>query len=160
MLRAVAEMFADRTDRVDDLVAEAMSRPDTLHPRVPGVAGNVAAFAAICRFDFDAAHRLLEWAAPYQGMMGPFAAVYARCYRGIAAQVSARHPRRSSEFPGGISSSALASGRTRMRRGWRVRSSANYCTRQANWLRRPAYSTTAIGSDPKVAELITWPPDM
>ena len=36
VVRAVAEIFADRVERVDDLVAEAMSRPDTLHPRVPG----------------------------------------------------------------------------------------------------------------------------
>jgi serine/threonine-protein kinase PknK len=86
VLRAVADGFADRIERVDDLVAEAMSRPDTLHPRVPGVAGNLAAFAAICRFDFDAADRLLDWAAPYQEMMGPFATVYGRCYRGMAAR--------------------------------------------------------------------------
>ncbi len=80
MVRGVAEIFADRIDGVDALVAEAMSRPTTLHPRVAGVAGNVAAFAAICGFEFDEAHRLLEWAAPYQEMMGPFATVYARCY--------------------------------------------------------------------------------
>jgi ATP/maltotriose-dependent transcriptional regulator MalT len=46
------------------------------------VAGNVAAFAAIYRFDFDAAHRFLSWAAPYQEMMGPFALVYARYIAG------------------------------------------------------------------------------
>ena len=87
VVRAVAEIFADRVERVDDLVAEAMSRPDTLHPRVPGAAGNVAAFAAIYRFDFAAAHRLLEWAAPYQEMMtGPFASVYGRCFGGMAAR--------------------------------------------------------------------------
>jgi serine/threonine-protein kinase PknK len=86
VVRGVAEMFADRVDGVDALVAEAMSRPDTLHPRVAGVAGNVAAFAAIYRFEFDDARRLLEWAAPYQEMMGPFASVYARCYGGIAAR--------------------------------------------------------------------------
>ena len=86
VLRAVAEAFADRTGGVDDLVAEAMSRPDTLHPWVPGVAGNVAAFAAIYRFDFDVAHRLLDWAAPYQEMMGPFTTVYGRCLGGIAAR--------------------------------------------------------------------------
>ena len=85
-LRAVAETFADRVEGVDDLIAEAMSRPDTLHPRVPAVAGNVAAFAAIYRFDFDAAHRLLDWAAPYQEMLGPFASVYGRCYGGMAAR--------------------------------------------------------------------------
>ena len=85
--RAVAEIFADRVEGVDDLVAEAMSRPDTLLPRVPGAAGNVAAFAAIYRFDFAAAHRLLEWAAPYQEMMtGPFASVYGRCFGGMAAR--------------------------------------------------------------------------
>jgi ATP/maltotriose-dependent transcriptional regulator MalT len=86
VVRGVADMFADRVDGVDALVAEAMSRPDTLHPRVAGVAGNVAAFAAIYRFEFDDARRLLEWAAPYQEMMGPFASVYARCYGGIAAR--------------------------------------------------------------------------
>src|SRR5271155_78197 len=40
VLRAVADMFADRMDGIDHLVAEALSRPDTFHPRVPGVAGN------------------------------------------------------------------------------------------------------------------------
>ena len=84
VLQAVAETHADRTEKVEGLVAEAMSRPDTLHPRVPGVAGNIAAFAAIYRFDFDTAHRLLDWASPYNEMMGPFSTVYGRCYGGIA----------------------------------------------------------------------------
>ena len=74
-MRAVAAMFADRLRGLDGLLAEALSRPDILHPRVAGVAGNVAAFAAIYRFDFDAAHRHLRWAAPYQEMMRPFISV-------------------------------------------------------------------------------------
>ena len=86
VVRAVAESFADRAENIDRLVAEAMSRPDTLHPRVAGVAGNSAAFAAIYRFEFDTAHQVLEWAAPYHEMMGPFASVYAACYDGIAAR--------------------------------------------------------------------------
>ena len=86
VLRAVAEIFADRVERVDDLLAEAMSRPDTLPPRVPGVAGNAAAFAAISRFDFAAVHRILDCAAPYQELMGPFATVYGRCFNGMAAR--------------------------------------------------------------------------
>jgi serine/threonine-protein kinase PknK len=98
VLRAVGEIFADRVERVDDLVAEAMSRPDTLHPRVPGVAGNTAAFAAIYRFDFDAAHRLLDWAAPYQEMMGPFATVYARCFHGMAARYQLDIPAALTDF--------------------------------------------------------------
>src|SRR6478672_1076386 len=86
VVRAVAESFADRTADIDRLVAEAMSRPDTLHPRVAGVAGNTSALAAVYRFEFDTAHQVLEWAAPYHEMMGPFASVYAACYDGIAAR--------------------------------------------------------------------------
>ena len=36
VLRAVADMFADRMGAIDHLVAEALSRPDTFHPRIPG----------------------------------------------------------------------------------------------------------------------------
>jgi ATP/maltotriose-dependent transcriptional regulator MalT len=86
VVRGVAEIFADHVDAVDDLVAVALSRPDTFHPRVAGVAHNAAAFAAIYRFDFDAAHRLLESAAPYHEMLGPLASVYSRCFGGIAAK--------------------------------------------------------------------------
>ncbi len=100
VLRAVAETFADRVERVDDLVAEAMSRPDTLHPRVPGSAGNAAAFAAICRFDFVGAHRLLDWAAPYQEMMGPFGTVYGRCLGGMAARYQLDIPAALTSFRG------------------------------------------------------------
>jgi ATP/maltotriose-dependent transcriptional regulator MalT len=98
VLRGVADIFADRADRVDDLVAEAFSRPDDLHPRVPGVAGNVAAFAAIYRFEFDDARRALEWAEPYQQMMGPFASVYAHCFAGIAARYELDIPTAEAEF--------------------------------------------------------------
>jgi serine/threonine-protein kinase PknK len=86
VVRAVAEIFADRVDAVDDLVAEALSRPDTFHPRVAGVAHNAAAFAAMYRFEFDSAHSHLELAAPYHEMLGALAGVYSRCFGGIAAR--------------------------------------------------------------------------
>jgi ATP/maltotriose-dependent transcriptional regulator MalT/serine/threonine protein kinase len=86
VLCGVGNIFADRVDAVDRLVAEALARPDAFHPRVGGVAGNIAAFAAIYRFDFDSARRLFEWAAPYQEMLGPFASVYGHCFGGIAAR--------------------------------------------------------------------------
>jgi serine/threonine-protein kinase PknK len=102
VVRAVAESYADRVERVDDLVAEAMSRPDTLHPRVPGSAGSAAAFAAICRFDFVGAHRLLDWAAPYQEMMGPFGTVYGRCPGGMAARYQLDIPAALTSFRGAL----------------------------------------------------------
>jgi len=98
VLRGCADMFADRTDRLDAFVAEAFSRPDTFHPRVPGVAGNLAAFAAIYRFEFDDARRFLAWAAPYHDMMGPFASVFAHCFRGIAAKYQLDIPTAHAEF--------------------------------------------------------------
>jgi serine/threonine-protein kinase PknK len=97
-LRGVADIFADRTDRVDALAAEAFSRPNTFHPRVPGVAGNLAAFAAIYRFEYNDARRALEWAAPYQEMMGPFASVYAHCFGGLAARYQLDIPTARDEF--------------------------------------------------------------
>lgn len=90
--------FTDRSDRIDSLVSEAVSRADNLHPRVPGVAGNVAAFAAIYRFEFEDARRLLQWAAPYQDMMGPFASVLAHSWAGIAAKYELDIPTARREF--------------------------------------------------------------
>jgi serine/threonine-protein kinase PknK len=98
VVRAVAESFGDRIENIDRLVAEAMSRPDTLHPRAAGVAGNSSAFAAIYRFDFDAAYRLHDWAEPYNEMMGPFAGVYAGCYNGIAARYHLEIARAETSF--------------------------------------------------------------
>src|SRR6201997_2266775 len=86
VVRGVAEIFADHVGAVDDLVRVALSRPDTFHPRVAGVAHNVAAFAAMYRFEFDTAHLLLESGAPYHELLGPFATVYARCFGGIVAR--------------------------------------------------------------------------
>ncbi|MGZ4585028.1 MAG: protein kinase domain-containing protein [Mycobacterium sp.] len=98
VVRGVAEIFADRIGAVDDLVAVALSRPDTFHPRVAGVAHNVAAFAAIYRFDFDAAHRLLESATPYHELLGPFAGVYSRCFAGIAYRHQLKIPAALQQF--------------------------------------------------------------
>ncbi|MGA5546178.1 protein kinase domain-containing protein [Mycobacterium sp. NPDC051198] len=86
VVRSVAETFGDRIAHVEALVAEVLSRPDTLHPRLAGVAGNVAAFCAIYRWDFATARQLLAEAARYHEVMGPFATVYRLCYEGIAAR--------------------------------------------------------------------------
>jgi ATP/maltotriose-dependent transcriptional regulator MalT len=102
VLRGVTDIFADRVNAIDQLVAEALSRPDTFHPRVPGVAAILATFAAIYRFDFDAVHRLLAWAAPYHEMMGPFASVYARCFGGIAARQQLDIPTARKNFRQGM----------------------------------------------------------
>jgi ATP/maltotriose-dependent transcriptional regulator MalT len=86
VLRAVAEIPPDRLETVPDLVAEAMSRPETLRPFLPMAAASVSAFTAIYRFDFQAARRLLEWVEPFNERVGPVGMFYARCFAGIAAR--------------------------------------------------------------------------
>ena len=68
MLRVVADMFADRTDRVDSLVSEAFSRLIPSILEFPG-SRECRGFAAIYRFEFDDARTFLQWAAPYQDLM-------------------------------------------------------------------------------------------
>jgi serine/threonine-protein kinase PknK len=86
VFRAVVECYADRTAGVDELVAECLSRPDSVTPWVVAAAANVASFLEIHRFDFDAARRWQDWAYPYhQQGSGPFSLVYGHCLVGIAA---------------------------------------------------------------------------
>ncbi|MFD4444806.1 protein kinase [Nocardia sp. NPDC058519] len=83
---SVREMFADRVSELDGLIGDALTRPDDFSPRIPGVAANIAAYAAIQRFDFAEARRWQLWAAPYHEATGPFLSMYGRCFAGLAAR--------------------------------------------------------------------------
>ena len=86
VIRAVVECHADRTAGVDELVAECLSRPDSVTAWVVAVAADVASFLEIYRFDFDAVRRWQNWAYPYhQRSSGPFTLVYGHCLVGIVA---------------------------------------------------------------------------
>jgi ATP/maltotriose-dependent transcriptional regulator MalT/DNA-binding SARP family transcriptional activator len=86
VFRAVVECYADRTAGVDELVAQCLSRPDSVTPWVVAAAANVASFLAIYRFDFDAARRWQHFADLYHRQSsGPFSLVYGYCLVGIAA---------------------------------------------------------------------------
>ncbi|MGV0836743.1 protein kinase domain-containing protein [Mycolicibacterium thermoresistibile] len=93
-IRAAAQVFSDRTEGVEALIAGPMSEPDALYPLLALNSGNLSAFTAIYRFDFEAAYRFLEWAEPYHQMLqGQFGAVFARCFAGIAARYQLDIPR-------------------------------------------------------------------
>jgi serine/threonine-protein kinase PknK len=86
IFRAVVECYADRTAGVDELVAECLSRPDSVTPWVVAAAANVASFLELYRFDFDAARKWQDWAYLYhQQSSGPFSLVYGQCLVGMAA---------------------------------------------------------------------------
>ncbi|OBH00091.1 serine/threonine-protein kinase [Mycobacterium sp. E3247] len=86
VVRAVAEIYADRIEGLEDMLAEVMSRAHELRPVLPQAAAIALAFAAIHRFDLSAAQRLLEWAEPFNEQVGAVGAVYARSWAGIAAR--------------------------------------------------------------------------
>lgn len=102
VLRSVGEVFADRLDTVDALTADALSRPDSLPTRVAGAAANVATIAETLRFDFGAALRWQEFAAPYHDLMGPYVAIYGRCFAGIAAREQLEIPAAADAFREGF----------------------------------------------------------
>lgn len=95
VLRAVAQMNADRVEGLPQLVARVISRPKDLRPVLPQATATVAAFAGIYRFDFEAAHRALEWAAQYDEGA---AAGYHSCWEGIAARHQLDIPRALRSF--------------------------------------------------------------
>ena len=86
VFRAVVECYADRTAGVDELVAECLSRPDSVTHWVVAAAANVASFLEMHRFDFDAVRTWQHWAYPYhQQSSGGFTLVYGHCLVGIVA---------------------------------------------------------------------------
>ena len=86
LVQGVSELFADHVDGLDTRIAECLARPEALGPFVVSAAANVAAFQAIYTFDFAAARRWQEWAAPYhERTTGPFSVMYGACFTGIAA---------------------------------------------------------------------------
>ena len=86
VFRSVLECSMDRTAGVDELVAECLSRPETLPPFLVGTAANAASYLEIQRFDFDAVRRWQDWAYPYQQReAGPLNMIYGHCFAGIAA---------------------------------------------------------------------------
>jgi ATP/maltotriose-dependent transcriptional regulator MalT len=86
VVQADINVMRDRTDSVEQLLAECLSRPDTLPAWVVSAAAGDAIFADLFRFDFDAARRRHEWALPYHTRAGgPFSLMYSHCFAGLAA---------------------------------------------------------------------------
>jgi ATP/maltotriose-dependent transcriptional regulator MalT len=86
VVEAALWAMVDRIDGLDDLVADCLSRADTLPPFAVSVAANIKTYSAMRRFDFDAAHRWQEWASPYHRQnTGPYTTMYGHAMDGIAA---------------------------------------------------------------------------
>ncbi|KWX04718.1 hypothetical protein TH66_05810 [Carbonactinospora thermoautotrophica] len=86
VVQGCIDIYADRIDRAEELVAPCFVRPDSLRPWVVVVAANIATYSDIHQFDFEAALARQRWARRYHGhTAGPFSGVYGHCFAGIAA---------------------------------------------------------------------------
>ncbi|OBF97806.1 hypothetical protein A5790_04325 [Mycobacterium sp. 852002-51152_SCH6134967] len=85
VFRALVEVWADRGDGVEELLAECLARPESLPPFVVGTAANVASFLEISRFDFVAARRWQDWATGYHYRCNSFVLTYGLCLAAMAA---------------------------------------------------------------------------
>uniref|UniRef100_UPI003D94F979 protein kinase domain-containing protein n=1 Tax=Gordonia sp. B7-2 TaxID=3420932 RepID=UPI003D94F979 len=82
---ACTDATADRVDRIDGLIAECLSRPESLPPFVVSSAADVATMTATLRLDFDEAHRMQAWAAPFhEQATGAYAVMYGHALDGLA----------------------------------------------------------------------------
>jgi ATP/maltotriose-dependent transcriptional regulator MalT len=85
-LQADINVICDRIDDVERLLAECLSRPDTLPGWVVCCAAGNAMFADLFRFDFDAVRRRHDWARPYHARISePLSMMYSYCLAGLAA---------------------------------------------------------------------------
>ncbi|MUL66952.1 protein kinase [Mycobacterium sp. CBMA 234] len=86
VIQADINVISDRIDGVEQLVAECLSRPNTLPAWVVSCAADDAVFANLFHFDFDAARRRHQWALPYHACTrGPLSVVYGYRFAGLAA---------------------------------------------------------------------------
>ncbi|MEU4344445.1 protein kinase [Nocardia sp. NPDC023852] len=87
LIDCVERAFADRLEGVDAAVTDCLAHTDTLGPWALCAAANLAAFSAICRFDYDRSREWHEWAAPYQQQTrSSFSLMYSHSLVGIAAR--------------------------------------------------------------------------
>ena len=86
VVQACIDIYGDRIDRAEGLVAPSLQRRDVYRPWVVAVAANIQSFCDIHSMRFGAALARQRWAARVHARTtGPFAAVYGRCFAGIAA---------------------------------------------------------------------------
>ncbi|MDF3306757.1 protein kinase [Rhodococcus sp. T2V] len=85
LVQAAADLFRDRIDNLTELISDCLAREKTLRPFALAGSANVASYEAIHRFDFEAAKRWQEWAAPFHARTsGPFSVIYGYCLSGLA----------------------------------------------------------------------------
>ena len=112
VVQACIDIYGDRIDRAEGLVALSLQRRDVYRPWVVAVAANIQSFCDIHSMRFEAALARQRWAARiHQRTVGPFAAVYGRCFAGIAAFAQLDLPAAQGHLAGAVELARTSAGR-------------------------------------------------
>ncbi|BBG01100.1 MULTISPECIES: LuxR C-terminal-related transcriptional regulator [Pseudonocardia] len=86
VVQACIDIYNDRTDRAEGLVRRSLDRPWEHRPWVVAVGANIQTFCDFHATRHGMARERQRWARPFHDRTtGSFAAVYGRCFAGIAA---------------------------------------------------------------------------
>ncbi|MCK9930693.1 LuxR C-terminal-related transcriptional regulator [Frankia sp. Mgl5] len=86
VVQACIDVYGDRIDRAAVLVAPYIAENPSYRPWPVAVSSNIRTFVDIHTFAYDTAQKRQQWAnAFHEATHGPFAAVYGRCFAGLAA---------------------------------------------------------------------------
>lgn len=110
--RACNNLYADQMEGVEKLVQPCLSKADRFSPWAVAVAANVQAYCHLRAGEFDKVAPLMLWARTYNDRSeGIFAAVYGRCFMGLAARSSARLSEARDLFADAVELAARTAGR-------------------------------------------------
>lgn len=99
VVQACIDVFADRIDRADALVAPAIERCAQNREFVVAVAANIRTVVDVRNAAFDRAREVQAWARTFQGRtVGQFPGVYGRCLAGLAAYAELDLPTAGEHF--------------------------------------------------------------
>lgn len=85
VLQACIDIYADRIERVETLIAPVLAQPQQHSAWVVAVAANLRSYGYIHSFRFDAARDTQAWARLYHARtQGPFSEIYGRFFIGLA----------------------------------------------------------------------------
>ncbi len=112
VVRACNGVYADQIKGVEELLRPCLSQVDKFSPWAVAVAANIRAYCYIRAFDYGKVAPLMVSARAYQDRVeGVFAAVYGRCFDGIAAQSAGRLNAAREMFSGALDVASRIAGR-------------------------------------------------
>lgn len=157
--RSVLLVFSDRDEGVEALLAECLSRPDSLRPYIVSVAANIASAVESRRFEYDKARRTQAWAMTYHlRTEDSFSLMYGYTITGIAANEQLDIAAAEDHFRRALRVAEHSTGRRSHATDLPVRNSACCCTSRTGSRRPDGCWTRVMNSARRAAEWTSWSP--